>query len=251
MDNFHELISLDKNVPIPLYYQLKSQMLSLIEKGIVTEGDMIPPENEFCDMLSISRPTVRQAFNELVSEGYIHRFKGRGTFVAKRKVAAHFLSDLDTFNNEMLAKGLTPRTELLALKIRSDYPKANEHLNISPYSPLIYLNRRRFANNVPIVLVETYLSYEAYPKLLNVDLANKSFYESMEELYGVRIAHVKREIEAVNALKKEAELLEIATNKAVTLVKTFGYTDGLPNPVEYSVAKYSGEMNKFHVELRR
>jgi len=251
MDNLHKKIILDKNIPVPLYYQIKSQLLSLINSGDIVEGDMIPPENEFCDALSVSRPTIRQALSELAAEGYIRRFKGRGTFVAKQKIEARFLCDLETFNTEMEKKNLSPRTEVLALEERVDFPAANNQLSIPPGAPLIALHRRRYADEVPIVLVETYLSLEDYPKFLNVDFCNKSLYDSFEELYDLRITRVIRELEAVNARRSEAELLKITRNKAITLVKTVGFAEGLPNPVEYSVAKYSGEMNKFYVELKR
>ena len=79
MEKLFNEINLDKNIPIPLYYQLKQQLLSLIEAGRLSEGDMLPPENELCVMFSVSRPTIRQSFNELVAEGYLTRSKGRGT----------------------------------------------------------------------------------------------------------------------------------------------------------------------------
>jgi GntR family transcriptional regulator len=58
-----------------------------------------------------------------------------------------------------------------------------------------------------------------------------------------------REIESVNARKSEAELLRIATNKAVSLVKTVAYSDD--TPVEFSVARYRGDLNKFSVVTHR
>jgi len=251
MNMLYSKIHLDKNVPIPLYYQIKSQLLSLINSGEIVEGDMIPPESEFCEKLLVSRPTVRQALSELVSEGYVRRFKGLGTFVAKPKIEARFLSDLEPFNTEMKKKNLIPRTEVLSLEDNIDFPEANNQLNLPPGTPIIALCRRRFADDTPLVLVDTYLSLEDYPKLKNVDFSEMSLYNSLEELYDVRISRVIREIEAVNARRKEAELLNISQNKAITLVKTVGFADGLSNPVEYSVARYSGEMNKFYVELKR
>ena len=48
---------LDKNVPIPLYYQLKELIISEIKKGNYEENSMIPTEKEFSDIFSISRQT--------------------------------------------------------------------------------------------------------------------------------------------------------------------------------------------------
>ena len=250
MENFSAKIHLDKTIPIPLYYQLKQQMLGLIEEGLLCEDDMLPPENELCNLLSVSRPTIRQAFNELVSEGHLKRYKGRGTFVSKPKIEAHFLSKLESFNDEIRAKGMTPRTEVLALEVLTEPHEADKNLNLPPGSPLIYLSRLRLADGVPLVYVETYIPHDEFSLLLNVDFSEKSLYPTLEELYGVRIKHVKREIEAINARRKEAALLNIATNKAISLVKTIGSIDNT-KPIEYSVARYRGDMNIFNVELYR
>ena len=64
------------------------------------------------------------------------------------------------------------------------------------------------------------------------------------------VERVVREIEAVNATAREAELLEIQKNAALCFVKTIAYDyDGVP--VEYSRAHYRGDRNRFSVELRR
>lgn len=244
-------IKLDKSVPIPLYYQLKSQVLSMIKDSRIQEGDMLPPESELCVLLDVSRPTIRQAFNELVSEGYLNRYKGKGTYVSKPKVEERFLSKLESFNNEMRAKNMTPHTLVLALEKIVGPHEANERLGLPLDAQLIYLSRVRSADNMPLVYVETYLPYEQYKALMDVDFNEKSLYDSLEELCHVRINRVQREIEAVNARRKETELLKIPANKAVSLVKTVAYSENSPLPVEFSVARYRGDLNKFSVEIYR
>jgi GntR family transcriptional regulator len=251
MDQTLFAIKLDKNVPIPLYYQLKKQILAMIESSALKEGDMLPPESELCELLEISRPTIRQAFGELVIEGYLNRYKGKGTFVSTPKVAARFLSKLETFNDEMTAKGMKPRTEVLALEKLTGPHEAGERLGIPLDSPLIYLSRLRSADGVPLVFVETFLPYGQYAGLMDVDFENASLYDSLEKLFRVRVSRVQREIEAVNAKPKEADLLRIAKNRAISLVKTLAYSDSSPSPVEFSIARYRGDLNKFSVDIFR
>lgn len=246
----HEII-LDKSVPIPLYYQLKKQVLGLIETSRLRAGDMLPPENELCDYLGVSRPTIRQAFRELVEEGYLARYKGKGTFVAKPKVKDRFLSKLESFHQEMLDKGMTPRTKVLALERLPADPECNEKLCLPFDAPLLHLSRLRSADNVQMVYVDTYLSYDSYPRLMDVDFSTCSLYEVLGDLYSVRVSRAQREIEAINARRREAELLKVAPNQALCLVKTLTYADGLEAPVEYSVARYRGDFTKFSVEIYR
>jgi GntR family transcriptional regulator len=251
MEDVFESVKLDKNTPIPLYYQLKKQILSLIENAAIKEGDILPPENELCELFKVSRPTIRQAFTELVTEGYLSRYKGRGTFVSKPKVDERFFSKLESFNKEMIAKGLKPQTKVLEMKKLYGNTEANERLTLSLDAPLIYLRRLRLVDDVPLVYLETFLPFEPYHKLMDVDLTVNSLYDSLEKLYRIRVNRVRREIEAINAPKKEAKLLQIAANRALSLVKTVAYSDEVPGPVEFSIARYRGDLNKFSVEVYR
>jgi len=251
MSNKLDSISLDKSTPIPLYYQLKKQLLSLIENGELKEGELLPPENDLCKRLNVSRPTIRQAFFELVNEGYLNRYKGKGTFVSAPKVEDRFFSKLESFHDEMAQKGFSPKTQVIKLEKIAGHHEANERLSLPLDAPIIYLSRVRSVDAVPLVYVETYLPYEEYKDLMRVDFTVNSLYESLEKLYHRRVSRVRREFVAGNALQKEAELLQIVRNKAICLVKTVAYSNSFPTPVEFSVARYRGDINIFSVELSR
>ena len=64
---------IDRELPVPLYSQIKQQILQRISEGALKLGDPLPSETEICTELNISRPTVRQAMGDLVAEGYLSR----------------------------------------------------------------------------------------------------------------------------------------------------------------------------------
>lgn len=72
---------IDKESPLPLYWQLKEIIKEKIGQGELKPGDRIPTENELCKRFAISRTPVRQALAELANEGLLFRRRGRGTFV--------------------------------------------------------------------------------------------------------------------------------------------------------------------------
>lgn len=74
---------IDRNSPVPLYYQLKQHLKRRMEGGDLRPGDRLPTEMELCDEFGISRAPVRQALTELVREGLIYRRAGQGSFVAR------------------------------------------------------------------------------------------------------------------------------------------------------------------------
>lgn len=243
-------IHLDKTIPVPLYYQLKQQILQTVLTGIIGMEEQIPNEIDLVSGLAISRSTVRQAINELVAEGYLTRIKAKGTFVSRPKVDEGFFQKLESFNSEMLRKGMRPETKVLALNAAPGEDKINRRLGIPEQASLIYLSRIRYADSEPVVYLETWLPHDCFEDLLGEDFENQSLYSLLETKYNARVVKAVREIEAVNATPAVAKALAIPRNAAVCLVNTLAYTAG-DVPVEYSVARYRGDRNKFSVELLR
>lgn len=243
-------LNVDKTIPIPLYYQIKQAILDLILEGTLTEGQLLPTEADFCNQCHISRPTIRQALSELVAEGYLYRQRAKGTFVAEPKIAARFLNELESFNEEMIQKGMKPKTAVLSLRVIKGSKNINEKLRIDNDADLIYLERLRFADGKPVVYLETCLPYKGFELLAEQDFMQQSLYNLLEKLYGIRVEKVVRKIEAVNATVRESGLLEMEKRDAVCLVRTIAYMAG-DIPVEYSIARYRGDRNQFTVELHR
>ena len=77
----------DRNSPIPIYYQLKLHFKQQMKSGLLQPGDRLPTEMKLCRQLGISRAPVRQALTELAREGFIYRRPGQGTFVAPESAA--------------------------------------------------------------------------------------------------------------------------------------------------------------------
>lgn len=72
---------IDKNSPVPLYYQLKEILKEAIKEEKFKPGDRFPTEEKMCKTFGISRTPVRQALSELVHEKLLYRRRGNGTFV--------------------------------------------------------------------------------------------------------------------------------------------------------------------------
>ena len=238
------------DLPLPLYYQVKQALYSAITEKRLVPGECIPPETELMERFGVSRATVRQAVGELMHSGYLYRHKGKGTFVSAPKVDEGFFSRLESFNEEISRKGLVPSTRVLSLKAAAPIPYINAQLELAPEERLICLSRLRCADGVPVVFFETYLPYSRYAGLLEQDFVQNSLYSLLETQYGHRVNRARRTIEAVLSSPQEAKLLELKSGAPVFLVKTLAmYNDTIP--AEYSVARYSGENNRFTVEVSR
>jgi len=240
--------ALDRDVPIPLYYQVKRFIQDQIKSGSWPVGYQIPTEQQFCEKFDISRPTVRQAIGELISEGHLNR-KHRKVTVSKPKMDGSFFSKLQSFNAEMQAKDLTPATRVLTLDVCGCIDVA-EKLALEKDAECIYLERVRYADDDPIVWVETFIPHKSMPDLMSVDFEQSSLYETIEKKYQTRIERVDRIFEAALAGSREADMLGIDKGDPICFVKTTAY-DQYNEPVEFSIARYRGDKSQFAVSISR
>jgi GntR family transcriptional regulator len=80
-----ELLQIETN-GVPIYVQIRDQMLRLIGTGALTPGAQLPTMREVAVSLRVDLNTVRHAYDELARAGVINVIRARGTYVAERTV---------------------------------------------------------------------------------------------------------------------------------------------------------------------
>ena len=76
--------------PIRLADTIAKQLELRILEGSLKPGDRLPPERDFAIELGVSRPSLREAMQKLVSKGLLSTRHGGGTFVTDQ-LEAHFV----------------------------------------------------------------------------------------------------------------------------------------------------------------
>ena len=71
------------NSGVPIYVQLREQILRNLGAGALASGDQMPTMREVAVALKIDLNTVRHAYDELERMGAITLVRGRGSFVAQ------------------------------------------------------------------------------------------------------------------------------------------------------------------------
>ena len=67
---------------VPIYVQLREQLLHAIGDGMLAPGDQMPTMRQVAVALKVDLNTVRHAYDELERAGAIRLERGRGSFVA-------------------------------------------------------------------------------------------------------------------------------------------------------------------------
>ena len=75
-------LSIDSESALPVYAQLRDQIIQAIGRGALRPNVQLPTVREIAVHLRVNPNTVNRAYIELEREGVLITARGRGTFVA-------------------------------------------------------------------------------------------------------------------------------------------------------------------------
>lgn len=236
--------------PIPFYIQLMDLLREDIAQGKRQPGDQLPGEYTLCETYGVSRTVVRQALRELELEGLIYRRKGKGSYVSEPKINESLAQKLTGFYQDMEERGYRPVSRVLKQEVVPAQVRVAQKLALSPGTPVVELQRLRFVQDEPFVLVTTYLPHALCPGLEHVDFREQSLYAYLEKTYKLVLSHGRRHIEAVAADEREAELLQTEVGAPLIFLDSVSYLED-NTPIEYYQAFHRGDRSRFEVALVR
>lgn len=238
---------LDLASPIPLYYQLEAHIEEQIDAGKWKAGDQVPSEAELGEQFQISRTTVRQALGDLVNRGRLTRIQGKGTFVAQPRIQQG-LTHLTGFTQDMQHRGQKPSARILQFEVVSALPQVAKHLKISSGELVILLKRLRLADDEPMALETSYISYQLCSSILQEDLSGASLYQLLRQKLGIFPLRARQQMEAIGCPAAEAKLLSVVKGSPVLHIwrTTFDQNE---RPFEWVESIYRGDRYVFSVEM--
>jgi DNA-binding GntR family transcriptional regulator len=220
-------VVIDRSSPVPLYHQLAEQLAGAITSGHLQPGD--PFENEIAlgERLSLSRPTVRRAIQELVSQGLLLRRRGLGTRVANRKV--HRRAELTSLYDDLARADGSPTTTVLSHELVQDERVALA-LDLPPDTELLSVVRVRRAGETPLAVLHNWLP-PGCTDLNREQLERSGLYAVLRER-GIRPVVAHQTIGARMPTTAERRHLGLKGSEPV-LTMTRSAFDAAGNPVEY------------------
>ena len=237
-------VSIDPESPVPKYFQLQEILLNLIETEL-TYNEMIPSERELVDRYGLSRMTVRQAINQLVTEGRVYRLVGKGTFVARPKIEMPLR--LASFTEDMRARELEPGSRDLERRVIPANAQLVRGLNLNPGELVHVISRLRTANSEPMAIERSHIPVNLAPGLDAVPLSDRSLYQVLAGEFGIVLERGEQTIEAGIVDAADGALLKLRAGSPVLLLQRRSFAGG--RPVEFTVSTYRGDRYQLHVGL--
>jgi GntR family transcriptional regulator len=179
---------------MPLWAQMVADLRAQMAAGAFDER--FPTDEELTGAYGVSRQTAREAVRRLQAEGLLERRRGRGTTLTRR-VLEQPLGALYSVALTVSGHGLTERNEILAAERRSAPDWVADGLRVATGSPVIFLERLRFAGDDPLSLERSWLPWPLADGLLRANLERGPLYATLLDSCSVQVTSGSERISPV------------------------------------------------------
>lgn len=235
---------IDRQLDIPLYQQIKQKLARSIES--LEPHKRIPSEPKLAEIFGVSRGTVQQAINELVTEGLLYRIPKSGTYVRPPIIQRHF-QKLPSYSEDIRQRGLTPGAWLIELAMEIPNRQISRYLNIRGEGTVWRVKRVHTADEEPVILSTSYLPTLLVPELTKEDVL-KSLYHTLDKRYQKRPTWAHETYTAQKADQVIASLLGVTPDTALLKAERISFlNDG--QIVEYALSFIRGDRFEIHIDI--
>lgn len=233
-------VNINRDIPVPLYYQISQLIRQQIEAGELKPGEQIPTEKELQEEFNVSRSTVRQAIADLVYDGVLERRGTKGTFVARTKLE-QTLFGFGSFTNEMMKRNMTIESKILDFQIIPAPDVVAKHLQLAPGEQVAALERLRIINGDPVAVENWYAPLKYLPGIdrsyFKETGKEQSTYYMLQQRFNILLFKAVDTMSAVALEEKDARLLQMEPGMSALLRTRVSYAAG-DVPMVYASGVY-------------
>ena len=241
----HDLeITLDRSSPVPLYHQVASAFETAIRDGSLPAATRLENEIALAKRYSLSRPTMRQAMEQLVRDGLVVRRRGVGTQVVGAPVRRNL--KLSSLYNDLQEEGARPRTTVLAFELAQADRDVAEQLNLATGAEVHHMIRLLTVDGRPLALMENWIP-RSIADVEQAELETDGLYNLLRRA-GIDFRMAHQTVGATIADAEQAELLHTEVGAPLVLMDRTAL-DSRGVAVECGHHVYRADMYSFDITL--
>ncbi len=231
---------------------LHSQLTTIIRNNILTDkwpaGEKIPNQQELCKKYEVSLAVVRQAVEKLVSEGFLLKRQGKGTYVMDPRIRQG-PRKLTSLSQELTARGAKVGSEILDSRVEASGSKFARIFDLTPDEKVIRIKRLRLMDMSPLGIQIFFCPEKLFPDLLKKNLT-ESLYGLVENHYGYRFVSADETYTAIIISEADCKLLKVEFPYAGFYVERISRgADG--KAIEYTESIIRGDKYSVLIHLRK
>lgn len=237
-------IALDRSSPVPLYHQVASALERAIRDGVLAPETKLENEIALAKRFNLSRPTMRQAMDQLVRDGLVVRRRGVGTQVIGPPVKRNL--KLSSLYNDLQDEGVTPQTKVLSMELVQADDTVQATLGLSAGTTVYHLRRLRLVDGRPLALMENWVPLTV-AELTEDSLKRDGLYNQLRRA-GIDFRMAHQTVGATVADAEQAELLKTQPGAALVHMERTAL-DSRGRAVEYGRHVYRADRYSFDITL--
>ncbi|UQZ36733.1 trehalose operon repressor [Paenibacillus sp. PK3_47] len=224
-----------------IFVQIYNGYINQIQTGQLLPGTKLPSESELAETYGTSRETVRKALNLLFQEGYIHKIKGRGSFVLDVTRMDFPVTGLISFKEMAATLGAPSRTIVSETSMEPAGSTLARQLQVPPETTIWKVIRAREIEGEKIILDKDYFRSDIVP-FLSTEIAAGSIYDYLELELKLKISYAKKLISVEPSTEEDQRLLDLKKYTHIVVVRNYVY---LENTVLFQYTESRHRLDKF------
>lgn len=226
----------------------RAAIIELIDSGVFGPGHKLPSERELAVQVSVSRAMLRDALRSLERDKRVESSPWRGWFVTKPHMAERVT--LASFSDMARARGLTPGARVVLRQTRTATPSEAVALSLSPTSQVHEIHRVRTLDGVATCYDTSVIPTDLAVGIVEVDMEDRSLYETLEQLAQVRIVRSDYTVKAEAVSPEIADYLGISAGDPVLIGEEIA-SDVARTPIVLGRVTYRHDSYEFQATLYR
>jgi GntR family phosphonate transport system transcriptional regulator len=222
----------------PVYRQIRDVLANEIHERYKS-GESLPPEGELADRFGVHRHTLRRAIDELVADGLVQRYHGKGVFVLEPSIN-YTIGSNTRFTETLESLGRTTESRVLRKQVIPATRGVSSKLNIEEGEEVIFISTLRDVDAKPFCVISHFIPIHVCPEILT-DYDGGSLHNFLKKSRAIELKRSESLMSAVLPEADDASLLNMPRHEPVLRVKSTNLDIQSNKTIEYAVTRFRGD----------
>ncbi|GAB4376847.1 MAG: GntR family transcriptional regulator [Elainellaceae cyanobacterium] len=208
---------------LPLHLEISEQLRQHILDGKFLPGEQLPSEHQLMLEFAVSRITARRAIANLIQQGLVTSYQGKGVFVKEQQKVMYSLSSpMILFEEDMARQGFSSSIQNLVFESILAPEDIRTRLQLRQGSKVYLQKKLLLLDGVPVAVDVTYLLHR-FGKTCADELQQRMTFPTLEQNQ-VPVDRIEATLECTHANHEISEYLNVPLGNPLLVYCYTAYT---------------------------
>lgn len=230
---------------LPVFRQIAEVLRKEIQE-LYKAGDALPAETRLAERFAVNRHTLRRAIEELINDGLVERYHGKGVFVLEPAIR-YSIGKQTRFTETLEAQGKKASSQVLKKQIVPAAGGVASRLQVAEGCDVLFIETLRHVDDQPFCISSHFMPVGQVPGVFE-HYEQGSLHQFLATHCGIKLVRSESLISAVLAEGDDASLLNMPRQAPVLRVKSVNLHAQSGLPIEYTVTRFRGDATQLSIQ---